>query len=78
MNPARSIGPAVVATEWTGLWIYVSAPVAGALAGALPYQAIRGPRETTVEAAGARSARSRCPDSNRRSFITTELPRSSS
>ena len=44
MNPARSFGPALVASEWTQFWIYVVAPVAGAAAGALLYGLVRGPR----------------------------------
>jgi MIP family channel proteins len=44
MNPARSFGPALVASEWTDFWIYVLAPVTGALAGGLLYAAIRGDR----------------------------------
>jgi aquaporin NIP len=43
MNPARSLGPALAAGEWTDLWLYLSAPVLGAAAGALGYQAVRGP-----------------------------------
>ena len=43
MNPARSIGPALVAAAWTDLWIYLTAPIAGALVGAVVYQTIRGP-----------------------------------
>ena len=35
MNPARTLGPALVAGEWTGFWIYVSAPVIGAVIAAL-------------------------------------------
>ena len=42
MNPARSLGPAIVSAEWTDLWIYLTAPVVGALAGALLYEAVRG------------------------------------
>jgi MIP family channel proteins len=49
MNPARSIGPALVAREWTDQWIYVTAPIVGALAGAMLYQGIRGPREGLTE-----------------------------
>jgi aquaporin NIP len=41
MNPARSFGPALVATEWTDFWIYVLAPVTGAIAGALLYGLVR-------------------------------------
>ena len=44
MNPARSFGPALVAGEWTDLWIYVVGPLIGALAGALLYGLVRGPR----------------------------------
>ncbi len=29
MNPARSLGPALVSGEWAKLWIYLSAPVIG-------------------------------------------------
>jgi len=32
MNPARSLAPAIVAGVWTHAWIYVVAPVLGALA----------------------------------------------
>ena len=31
MNPARSLGPAVVSGQLAGLWVYLTAPVAGAL-----------------------------------------------
>jgi aquaporin Z len=30
MNPARSLGPALVSGSWQHLWIYLVAPVAGA------------------------------------------------
>jgi aquaporin Z len=33
-NPARSLGPAVVAGMWDGWWVYLVGPVAGALVGA--------------------------------------------
>lgn len=42
MNPARSLGPALVSGEWTELWIYVVGPVVGASLGALAYQLVRG------------------------------------
>ena len=43
MNPARSLGPALASGEWTAIWIYLLAPVAGAVVGALAYQLMRGP-----------------------------------
>ena len=46
LNPARSFGPALVASSWTDFWVYVVGPAAGALAGALVYQVVRG--ETPV------------------------------
>ena len=42
MNPARSLGPAFASGEFNDLWIYVTAPFAGALLGALIYQLVRG------------------------------------
>jgi aquaporin NIP len=42
MNPARSLGPALVAGEWHDFWIYLVGPVAGAALGAFAYQLVRG------------------------------------
>ena len=44
MNPARSIGPALVSGETGLLAVYIAAPIAGALAGAFAYRAICGRR----------------------------------
>jgi aquaporin NIP len=44
MNPARSLGPALVSGTWTDFWVYVAGPVLGAGVGALAYQLIRGDR----------------------------------
>lgn len=41
MNPARSLGPAVVSGDLTGIWIYILAPSLGAILAALVYDAIR-------------------------------------
>jgi MIP family channel proteins len=41
LNPARSLGPALVSGELASLWIYLSAPVLGGLAGAFAYDAMR-------------------------------------
>lgn len=42
MNPARSIGPALVSGELHDLWLYLVGPVAGAAIGAVAYQLVRG------------------------------------
>jgi aquaporin NIP len=42
MNPARSLGPALVSGEMHALWLYIVAPLAGAAIGALVYQLVRG------------------------------------
>jgi MIP family channel proteins len=50
MNPARSFGPALAASEWHDFWLYVLGPVVGASLGALAYQLVRGePTEPLVE-----------------------------
>ncbi|CAI0444422.1 unnamed protein product [Linum tenue] len=41
MNPARALGPAVATGNYKGLWIYLIAPIAGALLGAAAYAAVR-------------------------------------
>ncbi len=41
LNPARSIGPAVVSGDLTDLWIYVLGPVLGATVAALLYRWLR-------------------------------------
>ncbi|CAN1848241.1 unnamed protein product [Linum perenne] len=43
MNPARSIGPAVASGVYDNLWLYILAPVLGALAGAMVYNGLRVP-----------------------------------
>lgn len=43
MNPARSLGPALVAGDFADLWIYIVGPIAGAALGALTYQLLRKP-----------------------------------
>jgi aquaporin NIP len=42
MNPARSLGPALIAPEFTALWVYLLAPLVGAAGGAVAYQFVRG------------------------------------
>ncbi|WP_020470706.1 MIP/aquaporin family protein [Zavarzinella formosa] len=40
MNPARSFGPAAVSLRWDFLWIYLTAPFAGSLAGVVFWKII--------------------------------------
>jgi aquaporin NIP len=53
MNPMRSLGPALVSGDLHALWLYLVAPPAGAVLGALAYQFVRGeptrPAEPLVE-----------------------------
>ncbi|TWT98820.1 MIP/aquaporin family protein [Neorhodopirellula pilleata] len=41
MNPARSLGPAIGAGYFDGLWLYLTAPIAGALIGGFLYRWVR-------------------------------------
>ncbi len=41
MNPARSLGPALVSMQLDGLWIYLAGPLVGAALGATLYRAIQ-------------------------------------
>ena len=41
MNPARSLGPALVASSWADFWIYLVGPITGAIVGSLLYQLVR-------------------------------------
>ncbi len=43
MNPARSLGPALVSLNFSALWIYLVAPVLGALAAIPACQCVRQP-----------------------------------
>ena len=41
MNPARSLGPALVSGTFDALWVYLVAPPLGAALGAFAYRAVR-------------------------------------
>lgn len=60
MNPARSLGPALVAGIWRDQWVYVLAPLLGAAIGAGIYQLLRTPIMDDVRA-GAADAATRGP-----------------
>ena len=50
MNPARSLGPAVVASSWSDIWIYLVGPAIGALLGGALYQVVRHERRALASA----------------------------
>ncbi|MFN2469975.1 MAG: MIP family channel protein [Gaiellaceae bacterium] len=54
MNPARSLGPALVSGELHALWLYLLAPLVGAAVGALAYQLVRGEPTRTADLGGDR------------------------
>lgn len=61
MNPMRSLGPALVSGDLHALWLYISAPIVGASAGGLLYQAVRGETSRTA-GSGGRRGRARTED----------------
>jgi aquaporin NIP len=40
MNPARSLGPALIAGIWQSQWVYVAAPISGAILAVLCYKLV--------------------------------------
>lgn len=42
LNPARSLGPALVANDFASLWIYLAAPLVGAIVAGILYRYLRG------------------------------------
>src|SRR5215469_10356941 len=52
MNPARSLGPDIVSTDFTGWWIYIAGPVIGAFIAVAIIALVRGrPDQSEREAA---------------------------
>jgi aquaporin Z len=43
MNPARTLGSAIVAQVWTALWVYFTAPPLGMALAAELYSRLKGP-----------------------------------
>ena len=48
MNPARSLGPAIAASDYTAIWVYLAAPLAGGALAAVVYQLLRVETPQTV------------------------------
>lgn len=51
MNPARSLGPALVSGNTEALWLYLTAPLLGAALGGAAYQLVRGDQPSPAEIA---------------------------
>lgn len=49
MNPALSLGPALVSWTWTAQWMYLAGPLPGAVAGAYAYRWVRDAQQATSE-----------------------------
>ncbi|KAG8379735.1 hypothetical protein BUALT_Bualt07G0120300 [Buddleja alternifolia] len=43
MNPVRTLGPSIAANNYKAIWVYLTAPILGALAGAGAYSAVKIP-----------------------------------
>ncbi len=69
MNPARSLGPALVSGDMRAAWIYVAGPVAGALIAVALAWALRGPGSAAADAA-AQGATDEGPPRRRRTALT--------
>eukprot|EP00252_Welwitschia_mirabilis_P004400 TRINITY_DN1475_c0_g1_i3.p1 TRINITY_DN1475_c0_g1~~TRINITY_DN1475_c0_g1_i3.p1 ORF type:complete len:230 (+),score=31.50 TRINITY_DN1475_c0_g1_i3:382-1071(+) len=41
MNPVRTLGPAIAARNFKAIWVYLTAPILGALCGAAAYTAVK-------------------------------------
>ncbi len=50
MNPARSLGPALISWEWDAHWVYWLGPIIGALMGAVVYTYLRAGAPPVVNA----------------------------
>jgi glycerol uptake facilitator-like aquaporin len=51
MNPARSLGPDIVSTDFTGWWVYVAGPVIGARIAVVIIGLVRGLPDRQEQAA---------------------------
>lgn len=49
MNPARSFGPAIVLGVYKKIWVFIAAPVLGAMAATLVYSILRVPKPEKSE-----------------------------
>jgi aquaporin Z len=48
VNPARSLGPAIVGGEWNDIWVFILAPLAGGLLAAIVHAALYPPYKEEI------------------------------
>ncbi|HET9329963.1 MAG TPA: aquaporin, partial [Steroidobacteraceae bacterium] len=48
MNPARSLGPAIAASDYSAIWVYILAPMLGAAVAAITYRLLRDERPASA------------------------------
>jgi aquaporin NIP len=48
VNPARSLGPAIMSTTFGDLWIYLAAPLIGGVAGSFLYSLINNEAQDVI------------------------------
>ena len=53
MNPARTFGPDLVSTTFTGYWVYIAGPIAGAVLAVVIAFVLRGPGGERKQSSGA-------------------------
>ncbi|KVI01655.1 probable aquaporin NIP7-1 [Cynara cardunculus var. scolymus] len=58
MNPARSLGPAIVSFNFDGLWIYLTAPILGSVSGAFTLRMLKPCASSTPSSSSSSSRRS--------------------
>ncbi|KAG2379718.1 Aquaporin NIP6-1 NOD26-like intrinsic protein [Vigna angularis] len=49
MNPVRTLGPAIAANNYKGIWVYLIAPIFGTLCGAGAYTVVKLPEEEATK-----------------------------
>ncbi|XP_043696371.1 aquaporin NIP6-1 [Telopea speciosissima] len=49
MNPVRTLGPAIAANNYKAIWVYLTAPILGALSGAGVYSVVKLPEAHDAE-----------------------------
>ncbi|KAF6171267.1 hypothetical protein GIB67_036935 [Kingdonia uniflora] len=49
MNPVRTLGPAIAANNYKAIWVYLTAPIVGALCGAGAYSAVKLPDNSNMQ-----------------------------